>query len=59
MADNSKKVPFVKEIWNSRKLIIQLAKNDFKTKYAGSYFGIIWAFIQPIITIMIYEQMPI
>ena len=54
MADNSKKVPFVKEIWNSRKLIIQLAKNDFKTKYAGSYFGIIWAFIQPIITIMIY-----
>lgn len=32
MADNSKKVPFAKEIWNSRKLIIQLAKNDFKTK---------------------------
>ena len=54
MADNNRKIPFIKEIWNSRKLIVQLARNDFKTKYAGSYFGIIWAFIQPIITIMIY-----
>lgn len=31
-----------------------LAKNDFKTKYAGSYLGIIWAFIQPIVTILVY-----
>ena len=34
-------------IWN-------LARNDFKTKYAGSYLGIIWAFINPVITILIY-----
>lgn len=36
------------------KLIFNLAKNDFKTKYAGSYFGIVWAFIQPIVTILVY-----
>ena len=30
------------ELWQSRKLIWKLAKNDFKTKYAGSYLGIIW-----------------
>ena len=33
---------------------MNLAKNDFKTKYAGSYLGIIWAFIQPIVTVLVY-----
>ena len=42
------------ELIQSRKLIFSLAKNDFKTKYAGSYLGIVWAFIQPIVTIMVY-----
>lgn len=43
-----------KELWQNRKLIFQLAKNDFKTKYAGSYLGIIWAFVQPIVTVLVY-----
>ena len=30
------------------------AKNDFKTKYAGSYLGVIWAFVQPIVTVLVY-----
>ncbi len=42
------------EIIENRKLIFDLAKNDFKTKFAGSYFGIIWAFVQPIITVLVY-----
>lgn len=54
MTNTGKKMSFVQELWTSRRLIFQLAKNDFKTKYAGSYFGIIWAFVQPIITILIY-----
>ena len=33
---------------------MSLAKNDFKTKYAGSFFGIFWAFVQPTITIFVY-----
>lgn len=44
----------LKDIWNNRKLIAELSKNDFKSKYAGSYFGIIWAFVQPVITILVY-----
>ena len=36
------------------KLISTLARNDFKTKYAGSYLGIIWAFVQPVVTILVY-----
>lgn len=43
-----------KELFYNRELIFRLAKNDFKTKYAGSVFGIIWAFIQPLSTILIY-----
>ena len=31
-----------------------MAVSDFKTKYAASYLGIIWAFVQPIVTISIY-----
>ncbi|MFV0528556.1 MAG: ABC transporter permease [Lachnospiraceae bacterium] len=42
------------EVFQNRKLILTLAKNDFKTKYAGSYLGIIWAFVQPVITILVY-----
>ena len=43
-----------KELWDNRALIFKLSKNDFKTKYAGSYLGIIWAFIQPVVTIVLY-----
>lgn len=42
------------DIYKNRRLVLKLAKNDFKTRYAGSYLGIIWAFIQPVITIMVY-----
>lgn len=42
------------ELYRNRRLVFSLAKNDFKTKYAGSYFGTIWAFIQPIVTICVY-----
>lgn len=42
------------DLVKNNKLIMRLAKTDFKTKYAGSYLGIIWAFIQPIVTIIVY-----
>lgn len=49
-----KMITIPKELFYNRELIFRLAKNDFKTKYAGSIFGIIWAFIQPLSTILIY-----
>ena len=42
------------EIWQNRRLILKLAGNDFKRRYAGSYMGVIWAFIQPLVTIGLY-----
>ena len=37
-----------------RKLTVTLAVNDFKTKYSGSYLGIFWAFVQPVVTVTVY-----
>lgn len=54
MSDSNGLFSQLAEVFRNRKLIASLAKNDFKTKYAGSYLGIIWAFIQPIVTIMVY-----
>ncbi len=36
------------------RLLFSLTKNDFKQKYLGSYLGILWAFIQPTITVLIF-----
>ena len=47
-------VEIAKDIKSSKKLVFQLAKNDFKTKYVGTYLGIIWAFVQPVVTILVY-----
>ena len=35
---------YLKSLYHDRNIIIQLAKNDFKVKYLGSYLGIFWAF---------------
>jgi len=42
------------ELWQNRRLIWKLAKNDFKKRYAGSYMGALWALVQPIITVVMY-----
>lgn len=49
-----KQSSLLKEVYQNRTLVLSLAKNDFKTKYAGSYLGTIWAFVQPIVTICVY-----
>lgn len=45
---------FIRDIYRSRVLILALAKNDLRNRYLGSYLGIVWAFVQPIITILIF-----
>ncbi len=43
-----------KDIWEKRELIFTLAKADFKKKFVGSFLGVVWMFIQPIVTVLIY-----
>lgn len=42
------------ELWQNRRLIWKLAKNDFKKRYAGSYMGALWAMVQPVVTVVMY-----
>lgn len=44
---------FLKDVIKTRHLLLNLAKNDFKKTYLGSYLGILWAFVQPCFTIFI------
>jgi lipopolysaccharide transport system permease protein/teichoic acid transport system permease protein len=44
---------FFLDLFRRRKIIFQLAKIDFKTRYLGTYLGLVWAFIQPLITLVI------
>lgn len=44
----------IKEIIAKRKLIMDLSKSDFKKRFVGSYFGIVWMFVQPVVTVLIY-----
>lgn len=37
-----------------KKVYTELLLNDFKTRYNGSFLGMIWGFIFPIITMLIY-----
>ncbi|MDR2547036.1 MAG: ABC transporter permease [Lachnospiraceae bacterium] len=43
-----------REVWQNRRLVWKLAKNDFRKRYAGSSLGVIWALIQPIVTVAVY-----
>ena len=36
------------------RLIFELARADFKKRLAGSYFGMLWMFVQPVVTVVIY-----
>lgn len=45
---------YFRNLIKDRNLILQLAKNDFKVKYLGSYLGVFWAFVHPITMILIY-----
>lgn len=44
----------LREIVAKRKMILDLAKADFRKRFVGSYFGMIWMFLQPLVTVLIY-----
>ena len=44
----------IRDLIINRKLLWQMTKRDFRQRYLGSYLGILWAFIQPTITVFIF-----
>lgn len=47
-------ISLIKKILEKRKMIAQLAGADFKKRFAGSYFGVVWMFIQPVVTVLVF-----
>ena len=45
---------FVGEIFRSRRLILDLTEREFRGRYLGTSFGLIWAFIHPSVLTLIY-----
>ena len=43
------------DLYKNRRLVMKLAKNDFKTRYAGSSIATFWAIVQPVVTILVYR----
>lgn len=46
-------INFFKDLITDRKVIYELAKNDFKAKYTNSLLGIAWAFMLPLTIILV------
>lgn len=44
---------FFKGLFKERKVIFDLAKNDFKAKYTNSLLGVVWAFALPLTIIFV------
>jgi len=42
------------DIYRSRDMFWDLAQNDFQSRFVGSIFGVFWAFVHPIITMLLY-----
>lgn len=41
-------------IYHDRHLLMNLAQQDFKRRFAGSYLGTLWGFINPLLTMTVY-----
>lgn len=39
---------------NDLKKIFQLAKNDIKSRYSNSILGVVWAYVMPLVTILVF-----
>lgn len=42
-------------LYEKKEMIWNLSINDFKKRFVGSYFGVFWMFLQPIVSILIYH----
>lgn len=42
---------FIRDIYDKRSILFELAKRDFQRQYMGSYLGVVWVYLQPLLFI--------
>ena len=47
-------IAFVRNLWGHRELIFQLTKREVQSRYRGSYLGIAWSFLTPLLMLTIF-----
>lgn len=47
-------VKYFKDLVKEKKIIINLALNDCKARFASSGLGVVWAFLQPLMTLLVF-----
>lgn len=45
----------IRLVFNSRPLIMQLTRREIALRYQGSFFGILWSFLTPLLMLSIYS----
>lgn len=45
---------FCVDLFEKRQMIWDISKNDFKARFSNSMFGAFWAFVQPLVAILVY-----
>ncbi len=44
---------FLRDIYNKREILYELAKRDYQKKYMGSSIGFLWVYIEPLLYILV------
>ena len=44
---------FLMDLYKEKRVIWQLAKNDCKARFAAAGLGVVWAFLQPLLNILV------
>ncbi|MHB1348530.1 MAG: ABC transporter permease [Desulfobulbaceae bacterium] len=44
---------FLKDVFKKRTVIYELARRDFRQQYLGSYLGLLWMFLEPLVYIFV------
>ena len=47
-------IKLINDIFKNKKIIYQLSISNFKNRFVGSYFGVVWMFVNPLATILVY-----
>jgi len=46
---------YLKRIYSSKDIILRLAFTDLKLRYVGSYLGLLWSLLEPLLLILVYS----
>ena len=45
----------LKELYNYRELLKTNIKKDIRGKYKGSWLGVVWTFLNPLLQLLVYS----